>query len=154
MTLFVAGESGAGKSRFIREYAKLYNKMFPKNQIYLISYLDKDETLDEFKKIIRINAFQEDFLNECLDFKLEEEFPNSLVIFDDIDSIVNKKTKEKVYGLMNKMLRLGRHHGISVAYSGHELYASFEIKAVLNESMFYMKGCDKIILSDTQCFIL
>jgi hypothetical protein len=65
-TLFIAGESGAGKSHFIREYAKRYKAMFPKNQIYLISYLDEDETLDAFKEIIRINAFQTEFLDECI----------------------------------------------------------------------------------------
>lgn len=194
MTLFVAGESGAGKSYFIREYAKRYKKMFPKNPIYLISYLEKDTTLDEYKEIIRLNAFQQDFLDECMDFNLEAEFSDSLVIFDDIDSIVNKKTKEKIYGLLNKMLRIGRHYGISVAYVGHELFHSNELKSILNESMTitffprflnfkkmkyllevyfglskvqierirairdrsvtYIKGSDKIILSDTQCFIL
>lgn len=73
-------ESGAGKSWFIREYAKRYKAMFPKNPIYLLSYLDKDETLDADKEIIRINAFREDFLIECMD---------SFVIFDDIDAVVN-----------------------------------------------------------------
>ena len=33
MTLSVAGESGSGKSYFVREYAKRYNQMFPKNPI-------------------------------------------------------------------------------------------------------------------------
>ena len=48
--LFIAGESGAGKSYFAREYAKDYNnKLFPHNQIYIINYLDKDETLDSYK---------------------------------------------------------------------------------------------------------
>jgi hypothetical protein len=135
MVLFVAGQSGAGKSYWIREYAKRYSKMFPKNQIYLISYLEKDETLDAFKKITRINAFQESFLNDCLDLNLETEFSNSFVIFDDIDCVVNKKTKDKIYGLLNKMLRIGRHFNLSVAYLGHELYNSPELKAILNESM-------------------
>eukprot|EP01040_Poterioochromonas_malhamensis_P016289 gene16289-18454_t len=135
VTLFVAGESGAGKSHFIREYAKRYKKMFPKNEMYLISYLEKDETLDEYKKITRLDAFNKSFLEECLDWNLEEEFSNTFVIFDDIDSIVDKKTKQVVYGLLNKMLRIGRHYGISVAYVGHELYASHELKNILNESM-------------------
>lgn len=135
MTLFVSGESGAGKSHFVREYAKLYHSMFPNNPIYLISYLDHDETLDEYKTIIRLNAFQEEFLNECMDLDLESEFKDSFVIFDDIDSIINKKTKEKIYGLLNRMLRLGRHYGISVAYVGHELYSNHELKQILNESM-------------------
>lgn len=194
-TLFVAGEAGAGKSYFVREYAKQYKKKFPKNRIFLISYLDEDETLDAYKEIIRLNAFQSEFLDECLNEKfVRTEFFDSLVIFDDLDSIVNKTTKSQIFGLINIMLRLGRHYGTSVAYVGHELYASPELKCILNESqtitffpkflsfkklryllevyfglskaqierirtirdrsVTYIKGSDKIILSDTQCFIL
>lgn len=193
MTLFVAGESGAGKSWFTREYAKRYKKMFPKNPIYLISYLDEDETLDAYKDIIRLDAIQEDFLNECLDMDLED-FRDSFVIFDDIDSIVNKNTKETIYGFLNKLLRIGRHYNISVAYIGHALYGSNEIKQVLFESqsitifprfltykklkyllevylgfskkqieqirsikdrsVTIIKGQDKLILADKQCFVL
>jgi len=193
-TLFIAGESGSGKSFYAKQYAKQYKKMFPKNQIYLISYLDQDETLDEYKEIIRLDAFQQEFLDECLDFDLETDFKNSLVIFDDIDSVVNKKTKEKIYGFLNKLLRIGRHYNISVIYCGHSLYGSNELKYILDEcqtitffqrylnfkkmkyllenyfgmskvqiervraikdrSTTYCKGADKMILSDTQCFIL
>ena len=32
------------------------------------------------------------------------------------------------------MLRIGRHFNTSVAYLGHELYASHELKSILNES--------------------
>ena len=169
--------------------------MYPKNPIYLISYLKHDETLDAYKKITRIDVFQQDFLDECLDIDLEVDFKDSFVIFDDVDSIVNKKTKEKIYGFLNKMLRIGRHCGLSVAYSGHELYHSHELNAILNESMTitffpkflnfkkmhylleryfglskeqitkiraikdtrpitYIKGSEKVILSDTRCFIL
>ena len=156
--------------------------------------MEQDTTLDAYKQIIRINAFTEEFLEECMDIDVEAEFGDSLVIFDDVDCVVNKKTKEKIYGLLNKMLRIGRHFETSVAYLGHELYASPELKSILNESMTitffprflsykklkyllevyfglskkqierirtikdrsvtYVKGSDKIILSDTQCFIL
>ncbi len=34
--LFIAGMSGSGKSYFAREYCKFYNKIHPKNPIYLI----------------------------------------------------------------------------------------------------------------------
>jgi len=136
-TLFVAGESGAGKSHYIREYAKRYRKMFPNNPIYLISYLEKDKTLDECKEITRIKqALTPEFLNVCMDMDLEAEFENSLVIFDDIDSIspkTDKKTKDTIYGFLNKMLKIGRHYGIGVAYLGHELYR--DLGSILNESM-------------------
>lgn len=193
MTLFVAGEAGAGKSTYVCNYAKRYKEMFKHNPIYLISYLDQDETLDAYKEITRIDAFQPKFLDECLDLDLEE-FRDSFVIFDDIDSVVNRKSKEIIYGFLNKLLRIGRHYNISVAYIGHALYGSNEIKQVLFEaqtitifprcltykklkylldvylgfskeqiikirsikdrSVTIVKGMDKIILSETQCFIL
>ena len=192
--LFIAGESGAGKSYFVREYAKDYKKMFPNNPIYLISYLDRDETLDSYKGITRLNCFNDQFLNDAFNLDLEVEFSNSLVIFDDVDSIAEKKVKTIIYGLLNKMLRIGRHYNLSVAYLGHELYASHELKSILNEShsitffpkflnykklkylleeyfglekeqvqkiraikdrnVTYIKGADKVILSDTEAFIL
>ena len=100
MTLFVAGESGAGKSHYIREYAKRYNEMFPKNPIYLISYLDEDETLDKYKKIKRIKAMTNQFLNNCMKLDLKTEFKNTFVIFDDIDSITEKKIQQVIYGFL------------------------------------------------------
>lgn len=54
--LFVAGKSGSGKSYYTREYIKQYHKMFPKRDIYLISYLDEDETLDAFDKLQRVDC--------------------------------------------------------------------------------------------------
>lgn len=134
MTMFVAGESGAGKSYFVKQYAIQYKNMFPRNDIYLISYLEYDETLDTYDEITRLNAFKPEFLAECLKIDMED-FQDTLVIFDDIDSIVNKKQKTQIYGLLNKMLRIGRHYNISVCYSGHELYSNHELKAILNESM-------------------
>jgi hypothetical protein len=101
----------------------------------LISYLDQDETLDAFKKIIRLDISNPEFLDSVMDFDLEE-FSKSFIIFDDIDSIHNKKVKNILYGFLNKLLRLGRHYSISVAYLGHELYSSHDLKLILNESMY------------------
>ena len=132
--LFVAGESGSGKSYFTREYVKRYNQMFPNNPIYLILYLDEDKTLDAYKKIIRLNCMTDEFLYDCQEFDLKAEFGNSFVIFDDIDSIAEKKAKEIIFALLNKLLRIGRHFNTSVAYVGHELYSNHELKVILNES--------------------
>lgn len=132
--LFVAGQSGAGKSYFILQYSKEYKKMFPKNPIYLISYLEQDETLDSYKPIERLDVFNSDVLEELETLKIEDEFRDCLVIFDDIDCIEQKKMKIKIYGMLNKLLRIGRHYNTSIAYLGHELYASPEIKTILNES--------------------
>ena len=108
MTLFVAGEAGAGKSYYVREFVKRYNEMFPNNPIYSISYLDEDATLDAYKKIKRIKAFDNEFLNNCMKLDLKTEFKNTFVIFDDIDSVANKKVKDVIYGFLFKLLKIGR----------------------------------------------
>jgi len=132
--LYVAGESGSGKSYFIREYVKRYKQMFPKNNIFLISYLKSDETIDEYKEIIRINWDNGvDFMNDCLTEEFFESLKNSFVIFDDVDSIPNKNKKAVIYKLIHKILRIGRHENISIAIVSHELYASHELKLILNE---------------------
>ena len=132
--LFIAGESGSGKSYYAREYAKKYKDMFPDNDILLISYLEHDETLDEYKEIIRLDCFNTNFLSVCETLNIQNEFSNSLIIFDDIDSITNKKEKLTIFGLLNKLLRIGRHYNTSVAYLGHELYNSSELKTIMNEA--------------------
>ena len=126
---------------------------------------------------------------------LKTEFKNTLVIFDDIDSVANKKVKDVIYGFLFKLLKIGRHSNTSVVYIGHELYAEHKLKNVLNESMYitffprylnfkkskyllseyfglskeqieriqniknsrfitYIKGSDKIILSEKEMFLL
>ena len=52
--LYITGPSGSGKSYYTRNYVLEYKKMFPKNNIYLFSSLDSDETLDKIPKIKRI----------------------------------------------------------------------------------------------------
>ena len=192
--LFIAGESGSGKSYYAREYAKKYKAMFPENEIFLISYLEHDETLDEYKEITRLDCFNNNFMSSCEKLNIENEFSNCFVIFDDIDSITNKKEKQTIFALLNKLLRIGRHYNTSVAYLGHELYNSSELKTIMNESfeivffprylnykklkylleeyfglsktqieriknirdrsVTYIKGSDKIIMSNKQAFTI
>ncbi len=134
--LFVGAESGAGKSYFVKQYCVEYRKKYQKNPIYLISYLDKDETLDEYKEIQRLDAFNEDFLSFLHNTgpkDIEEEFSNCLMLFDDVDCISDKKVSKMIHGFINKLLRIGRHYQTSVAYIGHELYNCPDLKHILNE---------------------
>ena len=104
---YITGVSGSGKSTFTRKFVKEYRKIFKENEVYLFSCSTSDESLDEVKpKRFRI----EDDL--VIDPIKPEELSNSLVIFDDIDTIANKKIKEAVYQLLNEVLQIGRHHKI------------------------------------------
>ncbi len=134
--IFVGAESGAGKSYFIKQYCIEYKQKYPKNPIYLISYLDEDVTLDNYKQIERLKAFEPeflDFLHNITPKEINEEFKDCLVIFDDVDCISEKPIYKKIHGFINKLLRIGRHSNTSIAYLGHELYNCPDLKHILNE---------------------
>jgi hypothetical protein len=128
--IYVAGQSGSGKSYYIKQYTLQYIKMYPKRPIYLFSYLKEDETLDSVKKIQRINIYDNDFMRSNL---TSDDFKDCLVIYDDIDCIPNKKLKEKVMNLLQQCLQIGRHSGTNVCYACHQVCNGHETKSILNE---------------------
>ena len=127
--IYITGVSGSGKSTFTRKFVKEYKKMFKENEVYLFSCLTNDESLDEVKpKRFRI---EDDLVTDPIK---PEELSNSLVIFDDIDTIANRKIKEAVYQLLNEILQIGRHHKISAIITNH-LPTNFNwTRIILNES--------------------
>jgi hypothetical protein len=127
--LYITGPSGSGKSYYTRNYILEYKKMFPKNNIYVFSSLDSDETLDKIPKIKRVK-FTDKFL--LFDFKITD-FKNSMIVFDDIDAETSKVRKAKIYGILNMVLNTGRHERVSVVYTSHLSCAGNETKLILSE---------------------
>jgi Cdc6-like AAA superfamily ATPase len=128
---FITGASGSGKSTYIKKYVMQYKKAFKKNPIYLFSALKEDESLDEVKPSrIKID---DDLVSNPIDI---EEFKNSMVIFDDIDVIRDKKQREAVYDILNQVLEVGRHHNISCWVANHLPTAGKDTRRILNEAHF------------------
>jgi len=127
---YVVGASGSGKSYYICEWVKDYKKKYKKNPIYLFSSLSSDETLDTIKpQRIILDAT---FLNEDIDLEM---YRDSCCIFDDCDTISDKKMKAKVYTLMNMVLNTGRHFNITVWSVNHTPTGNkTETKTILNEA--------------------
>jgi len=128
--LYVCGASGSGKSFFMKLFVNHYHKVFPKRPIYLFSALASDETLDKVKTIKRINI-DENFLQETFDVT---DFKDSLVLYDDVDTISDKAKKSKVMQTFNIIAELGRHENVSCAFLSHTANAGLETKKILNES--------------------
>jgi len=127
--LYITGASGSGKSYYTREYIKQYRLTFPKNSIYLFSSLNEDITLDKLTYLKRINL-DDNFLNTPFTI---EDFKACLVIFDDIDVIVNKSMKKKLQDIMSMILETGRHTRTSFIFTSHLASKGFETKQILNE---------------------
>ena len=126
--LYIAGASGSGKSYFTGQYLKEYKSTFPDNPIYMFSTIPKG---DVSLKDIEIDYID---LSTILEEELtSKDFENSMVIFDDCDTITNKKIKERVISIQSSVLETGRHYRVSCIITNHEAYAGITTKKILNE---------------------
>ena len=89
----------------------------------------EDEVLDKFNPTrIQINE-------ELLENPIQpEELQNSLVIFDDIDTIPDKKLNEAVRSLRDDLLETGRSYNIYMCNTSHQLMNYKHTRTLLNES--------------------
>lgn len=127
--MYITGASGSGKSTYISKYCKQYRKAFPDNEIYVFSALKEDESLDACspKRIVIDDRMISDPLSV-------DDFKDSMVIFDDVDVIGDKKHRDAVYQLLNALLETGRHTKSSVFVSNHLPYAGKDTRRILNEA--------------------
>jgi hypothetical protein len=81
-------------------------------------------------KPLRIQL-DESLIDDPIDIK---EFENSVVLFDDIDVIPDKKIREAVLKIMNLGLEVGRHYKINMVITNHLPTNGRESRRVLNEA--------------------
>jgi hypothetical protein len=129
---YVAGASGSGKSFFAKGISENYKKLFPEREIYLISKLTSDATLDSMKigKPKRIDI--ETLLSDPFDL---EECKDCLIICDDFDCL-DKPLLEAVHKLIDDVCTLGRHEQCSLMIISHHLSNYKKTRLSLNESHF------------------
>ena len=128
--LYISAPSGGGKSTYIAHYAVQYKLLFPKSPIYMFSRVDKDPSIYNIIKIKRI------LINDSLveDPIEPSELSNSLVIFDDIDTIPDKKQRKVVTEIRKDLLQTGRHEDVYVASTSHQITNYGETRDLLTES--------------------
>jgi hypothetical protein len=126
---YVCGASGSGKSYWTSNLANEYRKIYPKNPIYILSPLESDESIDRVKDAKRIKLGQE-FLNVELD---ENSVDNCLTIWDDCDSVIEKKMKQHLREFSLAILNRGRHTKTSMIYLSHVACEGISTKPILNE---------------------
>ncbi len=130
--LYVSGMSGSGKSYYVMEWANRYHELHKKNPIYIFSHKPEDpESLDKIKKYKRVKIMEDDFLKT--DFSIAD-LANSLLIFDDIDSIPEAIVLKKLYNILEMCLTLGRSYKVSTIYTTHTPTNGARTKLILAEN--------------------
>ena len=130
---YITGSSGAGKSTLASNYVRKFIKLFPKSDIFLFSRKDSDPAFDDVKKLYRIKI-DDRLLNDPIDI-LQDLKPNTLMIFDDIDTVVNPYYNE-ILRLINEILEVGRQYKIYGIITSHLINPNNKkfSRTILNES--------------------
>ena len=95
----------------------------------MFSSLPEDESLDDVKpQRIKLDS---SIYEEPIEV---EEFQDSVVIFDDIDVISDKKIRDAVYNILNRVLEIGRHFKITALVTNHLPTNGKDTRRILNEA--------------------
>jgi hypothetical protein len=127
--IYISAPSGAGKTTFISKWIKEYKKMFKDDEIYIISSIDYDKPLDDLDPI-RINI-NDDLIND--DMLDGEDFYNSCVVFDDVDTIQNNNYRHYIEKLRDYLLEQGRHYNVRMLMTHHLLSNYKKTRIMINE---------------------
>lgn len=125
---YIAGASGSGKSYLAKGYAEYYKKLYPDREVYLISKLKEDETLDALTFIKRLDI--QSFID---DYPELDEFENCLTIWDDFDTLTGEAGKV-VQKLIDDLATMGRHTKSTMLVLSHYLTRYKATRLILNEA--------------------
>jgi hypothetical protein len=125
---YVAGQSGSGKSYIAKGLAAFYKKLFPDRDVYLVSKLLKDDTLDalKFLKRLSIRSFMDDYPEL-------DEFTDCMIIFDDWDTL-DKDAYKVIHKLIEDLAIMGRHTNTTMLILSHYLTNYKQTRLILNEA--------------------
>lgn len=124
---YICGQSGSGKSYIAKTLAEFYMKLFPERNVYLISKLEKDETLDALPFIKRISI--PSLIESYPDL---EEFKDCMVIYDDFDTLTGD-AYATVKKLIDDTAIMGRHTCTTMLVLSHYLTQYSKTRLILNE---------------------
>ena len=126
--IFIVAPSGSGKSTWSARYAVAYQKTKSLSanskmpRVIMFSAVPEDDEFDDRIHMKRI-AFDDLIDSDGIptDVIQIEDLKDSLVIFDDIDVIPNKRLQKWMTDLRDRCLQIGRHHNISMLCTAHEI---------------------------------
>ena len=129
--IFVPAPSGSGKSTFIGMYLKQLRLLYPDRKITIFSRVPKDKPLDRFSNMERIPLTVEYFAENPLKV---EDFKGQILIFDDIDTILNKQLVVQLRHFRDDILECGRHFKITCISTSHLIMNFGATRTLINEA--------------------
>lgn len=119
--IVVIAPSGAGKSTWAKNYVKDYKKVNNNNDVFLFSSHKEDPSIDEIKPN-RVNLDESEIImskKQMQPLLYPEDFKDSLVIFDDINTSRSKILQQYWFDLAQDLAENGRKYKIDLLFLLH-----------------------------------
>lgn len=142
--IYVAGPAGVGKSTISRSLVDVYHELFPSSPIFLFSKLTDDPAFDDLQKegIISRVVLNEQIVEQPIEV-LDEIDPEegALFIFDDTDTINDKRILEQINRLKRDIMEVGRHNNIYSIQTSHLINGTNK-----NDTRYILNELNKMII--------
>lgn len=132
--MHAAGSEGAGKTTFIANFIRHWVQQRQQEgrpcRVVLFSLVENDPALRDLNPI-RINID-----SQLVDKPIDplRELGESMVVFDDIESIADKNVAKALQQLRDKCIEVGRHNNVWVCSTSHPICNSQKSAAILREA--------------------
>jgi len=126
---YIFGPSGSGKSTWIGNFLAEWVLANPGQPVFVVSRKNSDIAFDGIPlKYIDTATLVDEPMNS-------DDFPeNSMVVFDDVDTIQPNNVKMAVHSMMNDILEVGRARNINCIVSSHLGSDYKRTRTILNEA--------------------
>lgn len=132
---YIAGPSGSGKSYIAKGLVERYRKQFPDRDVFLVSKLKEDETLDNTKggPLIRLD------LEKLVAMPPEnlDDMTDCMIVFDDYDTFTQPYAKV-VNKLIDDIATMGRHSNTTMLCLSHYLSNYAKTRLLLCEATHFV----------------
>lgn len=126
---YIAGAQGSGKSFWCGRYIRKFLKLHPDAEFHVFSKVDNDKAFDDLKphRVTIDNSLITEPI-EVNDIK-----DGSIILFDDVDTISDKKLQNAITSIQNQIYSIGRHKSLTILSAQHLINNGSSTRIVLNE---------------------
>ena len=132
---YIAGPSGSGKSYIAKGLVERYRKTFPDREVFLVSKLQEDDTLDSTKGGPLIRLDLEKLVAEPPENL--DDMTDCMIVFDDYDTFTNPYAKV-VNKLIDDIATMGRHSNTTMLCLSHYLSNYAKTRLLLCEATHFV----------------